>query len=52
MGKKGTFNLISSVTVGSCGEIFVADSRIQMFSAKGDFTEEVFSIGKGKFKYV
>ncbi|XP_044731822.1 tripartite motif-containing protein 2-like isoform X2 [Chrysoperla carnea] len=51
VGKKGTFNLISSVTVGLGGEILVADSRIQVFSAKGDFTEEIFSEGKGKGRY-
>lgn len=49
MGKKNTFNLISSVTVGPCGEIVVADSRIQVFSGKGDFTQELFSIGRGLF---
>lgn len=43
--------MISSVTVSSCGEIFVADSRIQIFNAKGDFTEELFSIAKGKGRY-
>lgn len=52
MGKKGSqkgcFNLISCVTVGPGGEIVVADSRIQIFSAKGDFLQEVFSEGKGK----
>lgn len=49
VGKRGTFKLISSVTVGPDGEILVADSRIQVFSAKGDFSEEIYSEGKGKF---
>lgn len=51
VGKKGSqrgyFNLISSVTVGPSGEIIVADSRIQVFSAKGDFLEELYPEGKG-----
>ncbi|XP_046678995.1 tripartite motif-containing protein 3-like isoform X2 [Homalodisca vitripennis] len=49
--QKGCFNLISCVTVGPGGEIVVADSRIQVFSAKGDFLQEVFSEGKGKGRY-
>lgn len=48
---KGSFNLISSVTVGPGGEIIVADSRIQVFSAKGDFMEELFIEGKGRGRY-
>ncbi|KAJ8917723.1 hypothetical protein NQ315_005172, partial [Exocentrus adspersus] len=51
VGKKGTFSLISSVTVGPLGEIIVADSRIQVFSAKGDFMEVVYDEGKGKGRY-
>ncbi|XP_072743379.1 tripartite motif-containing protein 2 isoform X1 [Anoplolepis gracilipes] len=51
VGKRGTFKLISSVTVGPAGEILVADSRIQVFSAKGDFSEEIYSEGKGKGTY-
>ncbi|CAH0554867.1 unnamed protein product [Brassicogethes aeneus] len=51
VGKKGTFNLISSVTVGPLGEIVVADSRIQVFSAKGDFMEVLYDEGKGKGRY-
>ncbi|XP_076251395.1 tripartite motif-containing protein 2-like isoform X4 [Rhynchophorus ferrugineus] len=51
VGKKGTFCLISSVAVGPTGEIFVADSRVQMFSAKGDFMEIVYDEGKGKGRY-
>ncbi|GLV35927.1 thin [Carabus blaptoides fortunei] len=51
VGKKGTFNLISSVTVGPAGEIVVADSRIQVFSGKGDFTQELFSMGRGKGRF-
>ncbi|XP_030755457.1 tripartite motif-containing protein 2-like isoform X3 [Sitophilus oryzae] len=51
VGKKGTFSLISSVAVGSTGEIFVADSRLQMFSAKGDFLEIIYDEGKGKGRY-
>lgn len=47
VGKKGTFNLISAVTVGPTGEIVVADSRIQVFSAKGDFMEVLYDEGKG-----
>lgn len=50
VGKNG-FKLISSVTVGPAGEILVADSRIQVFSAKGDFSEEIYSEGKGKGTY-
>lgn len=46
VGKKGTFKLINSVTVGPAGEILVADSRIQVFSAKGDFSEEIYAEGK------
>lgn len=42
------FKLISSVTVGPAGEILIADSRIQVFSAKGDFSEEIYAEGKGK----
>jgi len=49
--QKGCFNLISCVTVGPGGEIVVADSRIQIFSAKGDFLQEIFSEGKGKGRY-
>ncbi|XP_039296682.1 tripartite motif-containing protein 3 [Nilaparvata lugens] len=48
---KGNFNLISSVTVGPGGEIIVADSRIQVFSAKGDFLQEIYSEGKGRGRY-
>ncbi|XP_049823986.1 tripartite motif-containing protein 3-like isoform X2 [Aethina tumida] len=51
VGKKGTFNIISSVTVGPLGEIVVADSRIQVFSAKGDFMEVLYDEGKGKGRY-
>ncbi|XP_024883325.1 tripartite motif-containing protein 2-like isoform X1 [Temnothorax curvispinosus] len=51
VGKRGTFKLISSVTVGPAGEILVADSRIQVFSAKGDFSEEIYPEGKGKGVY-
>ncbi|XP_049778139.1 tripartite motif-containing protein 2-like isoform X1 [Schistocerca cancellata] len=55
VGKKGSqrgyFNLISSVTVGQSGEIIVADSRIQVFSAKGDFMEELYPEGKGRGRY-
>lgn len=51
MGKKGTFSLISAVTVGSCGEIVVADSRVQLFSAKGDFLEILYDEGKGTLLY-
>ncbi|KAK0160628.1 hypothetical protein PV328_008017 [Microctonus aethiopoides] len=47
VGKKSMFKLISSVTVGPAGEILVADSRIQVFSAKGDFSEEICVEGKG-----
>ncbi|XP_031349820.1 tripartite motif-containing protein 3-like isoform X3 [Photinus pyralis] len=51
VGKKGLFNLISSVAVGVTSEIVVADSRIQVFSAKGDFLEVVYDEGKGKGRY-
>ncbi|XP_057320988.1 tripartite motif-containing protein 2-like isoform X1 [Microplitis mediator] len=51
VGKKSMLKLISSVTVGPAGEILVADSRIQVFSAKGDFSEEINAEGKGKGKY-
>ncbi|CAA9998046.1 unnamed protein product [Nesidiocoris tenuis] len=45
--KKGCFNLISSVAVGSEGQIVVADARIQVFSAKGDFQYEIQPDQKG-----
>ncbi|XP_063236563.1 tripartite motif-containing protein 3-like [Bacillus rossius redtenbacheri] len=48
---RGCFSLISAVTVGPSGEIVVADSRIQVFSAKGDFLQEFFAEGKGKGRY-
>ncbi|XP_034946165.1 tripartite motif-containing protein 2-like [Chelonus insularis] len=51
VGKKGMFKLISSVTVGPAGEILVADSKIQVFSAKGDFSEEIYPEENGKGKY-
>lgn len=51
VGKKGVFNLISSVAVGPGGEIVVADSKIQVFSAKGDFLRLVYDDGKGKGRY-
>ena len=51
VGKRSTFKLITSVTVGPNGEIVVADSRIQVFSAKGDFSEEIYSEGKGKLQF-
>ncbi|KAG5898288.1 hypothetical protein JTB14_008631 [Gonioctena quinquepunctata] len=51
VGKKGTFSFISSVAVGPLGEIVVADSRVQMFSAKGDFMEVIYDEGKGKGRY-
>ncbi|XP_017775302.1 PREDICTED: tripartite motif-containing protein 3-like [Nicrophorus vespilloides] len=50
-GKKGTFSLITSVTVGPGGEIVVADSRIQVFSAKGDFVSVLHDEGRGKGRY-
>ncbi|CAH1977055.1 unnamed protein product [Acanthoscelides obtectus] len=51
VGKKGTFSLISSISVGPLGEIVVADSRVQLFSAKGDFMEIIYDEGKGKGRY-
>lgn len=42
---------MSSVSVGPTGEIFVADARVQMFSAKGDFMEVVYDEGRGKKPY-
>ncbi|XP_015602366.1 tripartite motif-containing protein 2 isoform X1 [Cephus cinctus] len=51
VGKRSMFKLISSVTIGPAGEILVADSRIQVFSAKGDFSEEIYAEGKGKGRY-
>lgn len=39
------------MTVGVGGEIIVADSRIQVFSAKGDFMHLVYDEGKGKGRY-
>lgn len=47
VGKKNMFKLIVSVAVGPAGEILVAGSRIQVFSAKGDFTEEINAESKG-----
>ncbi|XP_048519035.1 tripartite motif-containing protein 2 isoform X1 [Dendroctonus ponderosae] len=46
VGKRGTFSMISSVAVGPTGEIFIADSRVQMFSPKGDFVGVVFDEGR------
>lgn len=51
VGKKGTFSLISSVTVGPLGEIVVADARVQVFNGKGDFLEVLYDEGKGKGRY-
>ncbi|XP_011506547.1 PREDICTED: tripartite motif-containing protein 2-like isoform X2 [Ceratosolen solmsi marchali] len=51
IGKKNMFQLIISVAVGPAGEILVAGSCIQVFSAKGDFTEEINVEGKGKGRY-
>lgn len=48
VGKKGTFKLISSVTVGPTGEIIVADTRIRIFSGKGDFIEIVSDETRGE----
>ncbi|XP_024082916.1 tripartite motif-containing protein 3-like isoform X2 [Cimex lectularius] len=45
----GFFNPISSVCVGSDGQIIVADSRVQIFSAKGDFLRVFHSEGKGRY---
>lgn len=47
VGKKGTFSLISAVTVGPLGEIIVADTKVQLFSAKGDFREVIYEDVKG-----
>lgn len=41
-------NLISSVAVGPNSEIVIADTKVQAFSAKGDFMETIFDEGKGK----
>ena len=43
------FKLVISVAVGPAGEILVAGSHIQIFSAKGDFTEEINAEGKGEY---
>ncbi|XP_063972988.1 tripartite motif-containing protein 2-like isoform X1 [Diachasmimorpha longicaudata] len=51
VGKPSMFSEISSVTFGLGGEILVADLRIQVFSAKGDFSEEIQAGEKGKGKY-
>ncbi|XP_008212395.1 tripartite motif-containing 2 protein-like isoform X1 [Nasonia vitripennis] len=51
VGKKNMFKLIVSVAVGPAGEILVAGSRIQVFSAKGDFTEEINAESKDKGRY-
>lgn len=51
VGKKGIFNFISSVTVGQAGEIIVADTRIQVFSAKGDFVEILHNSKGSKGRY-
>ena len=47
--KKGTFLNLSAITVGLNGEILTADYRVQIFSAKGDFMEELKNDGKGKY---
>ena len=52
VGKKGTFSQISSVTVGPNSEIVVADSKIQVFSAKGDFMEVIRDEGKGMYAFL
>lgn len=51
VGKKGTFNLISAVTIGPAGEIVISDSRIQVFSAKGDFREVLYDDVKGEKQF-
>ncbi|XP_071050562.1 tripartite motif-containing protein 2-like isoform X3 [Onthophagus taurus] len=51
VGKKGTFKLISAVTVSLTGEIIVADTRVQIFSAKGDYVETLYDEGKNKGRY-
>ncbi|KAL0267807.1 UNVERIFIED_CONTAM: hypothetical protein PYX00_009961 [Menopon gallinae] len=49
---KGCFNLISSVCLGPGASIIVADTRIQIFSPKGDFIEEIgHSDGKNRGRY-
>lgn len=39
--------LMISVAVGPGGEILVAGSQIHVFSAKGDFQEEIITDKKG-----
>ncbi|XP_014210939.1 tripartite motif-containing protein 2-like isoform X2 [Copidosoma floridanum] len=51
VGKKNTFKLIISVAVGPAGEILVAGSHIQVFSAKGDFSDEINTDAKSKGRY-
>lgn len=51
VGKRSMFKLISAVTVGPAGEILLADSRIQVFSAKGDFSEEIYGEGRSTFDF-
>lgn len=43
--------LIISVAVGPAGEILIAGSHIQVFSAKGDFAEEINAAGKGTYRF-
>ncbi|XP_014235662.1 tripartite motif-containing protein 2-like isoform X1 [Trichogramma pretiosum] len=51
VGKPTMFKLITSVAVGPAGEILVAGESLHVFSAKGDFTEEISTGSKGKGKY-
>ncbi|KAL3268863.1 hypothetical protein HHI36_007952 [Cryptolaemus montrouzieri] len=51
VGSKDIFNSISSVAIGPAGEIIVADSKVQLFSAKGDFLKVIYDGGKGKGRY-
>ncbi|XP_078053205.1 tripartite motif-containing protein 2 isoform X1 [Augochlora pura] len=51
VGTMVTLKLIRAVTVGRNGEIVVADDHILVFTAKGDFSEEIYSEGKGKGAY-
>lgn len=51
VGLKNKLKLIISVAVGPDGIILVAGSRILVFSAKGDFSEEIKGDGKGQGRY-
>ncbi|XP_058795861.1 tripartite motif-containing protein 2-like isoform X2 [Phymastichus coffea] len=51
VGKKNNLKLIVSVAIGPIGEILVAGVSVHIFSAKGDFMEEIATEGKGTGRF-